>query len=185
MTELRDLSFLARGHRSPEEKCRTVAMYLYGPYSLEQAADISMVSPRTVQEWVNEYQNGGLLERKSTNREKKFTEYHRDWIISKIREDPLLYADELVQQFKAAHLKDNLTISNSTVLRIFRAAGLTNQAVKRLAIQIRTSDIERFTREMHHCVEAGCNWSSYLFLDEVSTDSRDMMRKRGWFLRGR
>ena len=63
---------------------------------------ISMVSPPTVQEWVNEYQNGGLLERKSTKRQKKFSEYHWDWILSKLREDALLHKDELVQLFKAA-----------------------------------------------------------------------------------
>lgn len=104
--------------------------------------------------------------------------------MAKIHQDPLLYCDELAREFKAAHMRENLTMSNSTVLRIPHEANLTHQVVKRIAIQIRTQDIARFTREIVSCMNDGCTWASYLFSDEVSTDSRDMQRKRGWFLRG-
>lgn len=55
MADPMNLSFLKRGQRSTEVKCRTVAMYLYGPYTLEQAADVAMVKQSTVREWINEY----------------------------------------------------------------------------------------------------------------------------------
>lgn len=57
----------------------------------------------------------------------------------------------------------------------------SSMKVERSTIQIRFSDICRFSKE----VKAGnvivyC----YLFLDEMSFDNRDMLRYRVWFLKG-
>lgn len=79
------------------------------------------------------------------------------------------------------YYKFSLEISSSSIWLILKDAGLTWNALERRAIQIRTSDIARFTLEMNNI-----SWTlnNLLFLDEVGFDNHDMMRK-GYGIKGR
>jgi hypothetical protein len=95
---------------------------------------------------------------------------------------PLTYIHELTCFFRA---KFNQHMHESTMFRLIREAGFTNKVVKRIAIQIQLNDVARFTREIYALYERGPTiQESFIFVDEVSTDNRDLNRYRGWFLRG-
>lgn len=62
-----------------------------------------------------------------------------------------------------------------------REAGLTWKVLERRAIQINNEEILRFTKELH-----SFPWilQNLVFLDEVSFDNRDMLRNKGYGMKG-
>eukprot|EP00734_Pompholyxophrys_sp_LG126_P000450 Pompholyxophrys_sp_v1_NODE_193_length_1247_cov_3.399832.p1 type:complete len:140 gc:universal NODE_193_length_1247_cov_3.399832:658-1077(+) len=73
-----------------------------------------------------------------------------------------------------------MSISTSSIWRILHEAGYTYRVLERRAMEIMFCEISRFTHEInliHPLME------QLLFLDEMSTDNRAMLRKRGWFLK--
>ena len=75
-----------------------------------------------------------------------------------------------------------MTISVCTIYQILvHDFNYSKKTVERRSLQIRFDEICRYSIEMnqirplHH---------QLVFLDEMGLDNRDMLRKRGWFLRG-
>jgi transposase len=74
-----------------------------------------------------------------------------------------------------------MDISISTIYKILILdLNYTKKKVERRAIQIRFDDICRYTKEINQIEPIH---ERLIFLDETSMDNRDMLRKRGWFLR--
>lgn len=75
----------------------------------------------------------------------------------------------------------NQKISCATISTILQEAGLSWQKLERRAIQIQMSDILRFAMELSEIP-----WlpQMLVFLDEVSFDRSDMLRKNGYGVKG-
>jgi len=139
------------------------------------------VDSRTLRNWLSKYEETGDLERKNEEdgeERRKFKATHREWICTLVNKQPLLFAHEIAEKFCQ---KFYTKIAESSVCRILRENGYCKKVVERRALQIRDADIFRFVTELH---ELRPLYHQLLFLDEVSTDSRKMLRRRGWFLRG-
>lgn len=97
---------------------------------------------------------------------------------SAIGNEPVLFIDEARDRFQR-HF--NSTISTASVIRILHAAGLTWKKIERRAIQIRKADILKFADELD-----SIKWQFHqlIFLDEVSFDSRHMLRNHGYDVKG-
>lgn len=82
--------------------------------------------------------------------------------------------DEAKQLFEKTFSK---TISTSSICRILHAEGMSYKSIERRAIQLREDDILRFVRELQII-----KWDLHqlLFLDEVSCDSRGILRTKGY-----
>lgn len=109
---------------------------------------------------------------------RKFDENQRTWLVNSFKERPILH------QNKAAYLffkKFQSQISTSSISTILSDAGLTWKVLERRAIQIQTEDILRFANEL---LSFPWTLENLLFLDEVGFDNKDMLRKRGYALKG-
>lgn len=122
----------------------------------------------------------GKLKRLSTTNNKKFNENHRAWIKSYVEEKPLSYLNEIKHQFE--YNFNGLQISISAIYKILiQHCKFTKQKAERRSIQIRFQDICRYSNEIN-CIRP--LHSQLSFLDEVIVDNCDMLRYRGWFLKG-
>lgn len=167
---------------SEVEKYRAVYMATLCPFSIEAVAQVFMVTPRSVKGWIKQfYETGNLGRKQCENVKRSYTEEQKSWCIEYLTNNPLTYIHELTRLFRA---KFGSHMHEVTMFRLIKNAGFSNRAVKRIAIQIQLKDVNRFAREMSDLFQRGCMQDSLLFLDEVSTDNRDMHRSRGWFLRG-
>jgi hypothetical protein len=104
--------------------------------------------------------------------------HHREWIIYFVlKKDPLSYLIEIKREFEKVFHFD---VSVSTISRILKEEKITKKVLERRAMEIRADEIYRYSNEINIiCPIPG----QLLFLDEMSTDSRSMLRKKGWFLR--
>lgn len=157
---------------------------LYGYYFLGLSrARLSVIyrkSKTTISSWIHEYEENGLLtEAQRTRVFRKFNAEHRNWIVKLYLSNPVLFLDECCELF-LQHF--NTTISAGSVCRILHAEGLTWKALERRAIQVREDQIFHFFSEL-----SSIEWDLYhlVFLDEVSLDSRDMLRNRGYGVKGK
>lgn len=73
------------------------------------------------------------------------------------------------------------SIRVSSIHTILHEGGLTWKVLKRRAIQIQLKDVLRFCDELS---EIQCGWEQLVFLDEASFDGRDIIRKRGYGVKG-
>ncbi len=102
---------------------------------------------------------------------RRFSHHHREWILDLYRKKLLMFLDECAYEF-LKHFKK--TISIKSVWLILNANGLTRKTIERRAINIQEKDIIRYFKEIN-----SIDWSisNLVFLDEVSFDNRDMLRK--------
>ncbi|XP_053685759.1 uncharacterized protein LOC128735293 [Sabethes cyaneus] len=156
---------------------------LYGYYFLglsrSQLATIYKKSKSTISFWITEYeQEGTLCHRKRQSTFRKFDADKRAWLINQYRKNPILYLDEARQRFT---LHFGVSISASSICNILRSYGMTWKVLERRAMQIRQKDIERYTQELD-CFK----WDLHqlLFLDEVSFANRELVRNRGYEMKG-
>lgn len=157
----------------------TIMHCMYGYYFLglrkTQLARIYGKRPSTITNWIERYERDGIYNRKE--REKvflKFPEEQRKWVIELYKTNPVLYIDEARDMFQRHFLR---TISKQSIHKILHAEGFTWKMIERRAMQIRETDIIHFFFEL-----ASMKWDLHqlVFLDEVSFDSRDMLRNRGY-----
>jgi hypothetical protein len=88
--------------------------------------------------------------------------------------NPLAFLYEIKEAFTKEFKFD---ISVSTIYKILiHDLNYTKKKVERRAIQIRFDDICRYTREVNMLTPIH---DRLIFLDEMSLDNRDMLRKRG------
>lgn len=157
----------------------TIMHCMYGYYFLGltkiQLSRIYGKNYSTVANWIERYERDGFYLRKV--REKvflKFPEHQRKWLIELYKKRPVLYLDEARDLFRRHFFQE---ISKQSVFNILHAEGLTWKVIERRAIQIRQDDIIHFYFEL-----TSFPWDIHqlVFLDEVSFDSRDMLRNRGY-----
>jgi transposase len=104
--------------------------------------------------------------------------HHREWIIDYVLcVDPLAFLHEIARAFKKVHMFE---VSESTISKLLREEGICKKQLERRAMEIRFSEITRYTCDVNMLQPL---YGQLLFLDEMSTDSRSMVRKRGWFLK--
>lgn len=157
----------------------TVYHALYGYYFLgiskKELAKIYGKALSTISEWFVKYEKHGFIRRKTRQQVyKKFAIEMREWLIDLYRTEPILFLDEAKLKFQQ---KFFITISVSSVCAILHEAGLSWKTIERRAIQIPNDEIIRFTKEM-----LAIPWDIYnlVFLDEVSFDNQDMLRRKGY-----
>lgn len=158
---------------------------LYGYYFLKMAKDelktVYNKSKRTIERWIEKYNSTGSCsrkEREENSENSKFTPEHTKWIVNLYVEHPLYYLEEAQREFKR-HF--GLDISVSTICRILAKNGLTWKTVERRAVQVRNEEIAFFHNEV---TAFHWDYSSLLFLDEVSFDNLGLLRKRGYAVKG-
>eukprot|EP00734_Pompholyxophrys_sp_LG126_P000415 Pompholyxophrys_sp_v1_NODE_166_length_1404_cov_1.601927.p1 type:complete len:352 gc:universal NODE_166_length_1404_cov_1.601927:1110-55(-) len=135
-------------------------------------------NPATISRWVNRFRETGYVHRVTSQRMKKFDSFHRQWIVQFILANPLSYLREICMAFFENFKK---VISAACMFKILEESSFTKQVIERRAMEISFNDIVRFTMEVNTLRPLP---HQLLFLDEMSTDNRAMLRKRGWFLRG-
>ncbi|KAH9112070.1 hypothetical protein AeMF1_013536 [Aphanomyces euteiches] len=101
------------------------------------------------------------------------------WLVNLYNAEPLLYQEEAQARFIRQF---SIMINACTVWKILREAGLTWKVLEQRALQISYQDIVRFTDEL-----IAIPWllHNLVFLDEVSFDDRDILRRHGYCRRGK
>ncbi|XP_053686762.1 uncharacterized protein LOC128745977 [Sabethes cyaneus] len=169
--------------RHRRASCNTKYHCLYGYYFLRiSRSNLSVIyrkSKTTISSWIMQYEEAGLVtENQRKQIYKKFGAEHRSWIVQQYQNNPVLFLDECSSLF---YRKFHKTISVASICRILHSEGLTWKALERRAIQIREDEIFRFFWELN-----SLDWDLFnlVFLDEVSIDNRDMLRNRGYGIKG-
>nr|XP_029718012.1 uncharacterized protein LOC115260828 [Aedes albopictus] len=157
----------------------TVYHALYGHFFLgiskNNLATIYGKSRSTIFEWFSKYETDGIFRRKRREQAfKKFNTNMREWLVNLYQNEPFLFLDEAKERFQRNF---KLSISVSSICTILHESGLSWKSIERRAIQIREDEIVRFVKEM-----LSVPWDIYnlVFLDEVSFDNKDMLRKKGY-----
>lgn len=157
----------------------TVYHALYGHYYLGMSRkDIAQVygkSPSTICEWFNRFETDGFFHRKKREQiYKKIGMHMRQWLVDLYCKEPILFLEEAKIRFQS-HF--HTTISASSICAILHESGLSWKTIERRAVQIREDEIVRFTREM-----LAIPWDLFnlTFLDEVSFNNKDMLRRKGY-----
>eukprot|EP00734_Pompholyxophrys_sp_LG126_P000420 Pompholyxophrys_sp_v1_NODE_169_length_1390_cov_9.627715.p1 type:complete len:351 gc:universal NODE_169_length_1390_cov_9.627715:276-1328(+) len=149
--------------------------------SVEEIAYIYGKHESTIFRWCKRFEQTGRVEKRmklKNPQNRKLQPEHLSWILNFIKQEPLSYLHEISGAFRSNFQSD---ISTSTIFRVLEENNFTNKCVERRAMEISESDISRFTHEINllHVKP-----DQLLFIDEMSTDNRSMIRKKGWFLRG-
>ncbi|XP_062560009.1 uncharacterized protein LOC134224614 [Armigeres subalbatus] len=157
----------------------TVYHALYGHYFLgiskKDLATIYGKAKSTICEWFVKFQRDGLFQRKQRQQVfKKFSAAKRDWLVNLYQKEPFLFLDEAKLRFQR-HFQQSISVSS--ICTILHESGLSWKTIERRAIQIRDDEIVRFVKEM-----LSIPWDTFslVFLDEVSFDNKDMLRKKGY-----
>lgn len=155
---------------------------MYGYFMLGmlqiELAQIYCKDKAQVSRWIQRYSNGDNLTRKEVSRIIKFQEEHLIWIVDYFTMNPTAYLVECRKDFIK---KFNISISISTIFVVLRKKNFTRKVVERRAMQIKIADVHRFENEIN-----SINWTKIqlVFLDEVSFDNREMVRKYGYCMKG-
>lgn len=162
-------------HASPNTIMHCMYGYYYQGVSKHQLARIYGKSVRTISNWITRYEADGCFSRKLREQVYiKFPADQREWIVQQYLKRPTLYLDEAKELFQN-HFR--VSISLSSIFQILHASGFSWKTVQRRAIQLRDADIVNFYFEL-----GAINWQIHnlVFLDEVSFDSRDVLRNKGF-----
>ncbi|RQM29964.1 hypothetical protein B5M09_012408 [Aphanomyces astaci] len=160
----------------------TIAHALYAYYHIGmKKSDIAHVfhkSPSTIANWIVRFESRGHLDRKDNKNASTFTQHHRSWIVAFFEHQPMSFLDEAKRAFEVQFKRP---ISISTVWSIIHRHGMTWKVLERRAMHIKEKDIHRFFEEL-----SLLDWthSNIQFLDEVSFDSKGMLRKKGYAMKG-
>eukprot|EP00734_Pompholyxophrys_sp_LG126_P000117 Pompholyxophrys_sp_v1_NODE_10_length_5661_cov_6.324474.p1 type:complete len:346 gc:universal NODE_10_length_5661_cov_6.324474:5570-4533(-) len=146
-------------------------------YPQKIVAQIFAKSESTISNWVSEFRSGNM-ERSRVGAPTRVTDERKDWVLNLVKSDPQLFLREISAAFLKAF---KFSISSSTVYTILNEANFTKRVLEHRAMEISYEEITRFTFDMNliHPLQ-----EQLVFLDEMSTDNRAMLRKKGWFLRG-
>lgn len=167
-------------HASVNTKYHCLYGYFFLGLSRSQLAVIYHKAKTTITLWIRAYEKDNSLS--AIQRAKvfrKFDEHKRNWIVELYKKYPILYLDETRHRFRN-HF--GVSISASSICNILHAHGMSWKALERRAVQIREDDIIRFTNELS-CFLWG--FEQLVFLDEVAFANREMLRSRGYGLKGK
>lgn len=154
-------------------------LVLFFGNSQEGACPNLWKSESTIGYWITKYEENGVYKRKQRKLVyKKFSATVREWLVDLYRREPVLFLDEARQKF---YKRFFIAISVSSICLILHGAGMTWKCIERRAMQIRDDEITRFVREL---LSVPWDLSNLVFLDEVSFDNRDMLRRKGYGIVG-
>lgn len=157
---------------------------LYGYYFLglnkTKLSEIYKKTKPTIANWITSYESEGSVGRKANVNKvyKKFGYEKRKFLLELYNSEPVLYLEEAKEIFAKQF---DMSISVTSIHTILHEGGLTWKVLERRAIQIQLKDIMRFCDEL---AELKWGWEQLVFLDEVSFDGRDMIRKKGYRTKG-
>eukprot|EP00734_Pompholyxophrys_sp_LG126_P000219 Pompholyxophrys_sp_v1_NODE_54_length_2873_cov_21.439120.p1 type:complete len:355 gc:universal NODE_54_length_2873_cov_21.439120:1740-2804(+) len=136
-------------------------------------------SASTICDWVARYNECDNVARISSSAKhwRKFSDPHKTWIMNFINRDPLSFVREIQKSFYDCFC---FCISSRSILRILEENNYSKKILEQRAMEISFIEIARFTEEINAVKPL---YEQLVFLDEMSTDNRAMLRKRGWFLR--
>lgn len=167
-------------HANKNTRCHALYDYYFLKLNRSQLAKIYRKSFPTISDWIQKFEKNSIVGRKKDIAivYRKFGHEKRQWLVDLFKEMPILYLNEAQVKFlkKFGH-----SISASSVSLILHEAGLSWKVIERRAIQIKLKDVLRFCNEMSMI---SWSWESLVFLDEVSFNGRDMIRKHGYGARG-
>ncbi|XXQ38526.1 Tc1-like transposase DDE domain-containing protein [Plasmodiophora brassicae] len=165
-------------HAAKNTKLHALYAYYFIGLKQNQIALLYRKAPSTIGRWIDRYERTGAVSSKAAESQRKYTPEHREWIRDYFLANPLSFLDEAKLAFEINWKND---ISLSTIWRILREYDFTRKLIVRRAIQIKEADIVRFFEELN-----AIDWthSSLCFLDEFGLDNRDMLRRKGYALKG-
>eukprot|EP00734_Pompholyxophrys_sp_LG126_P000474 Pompholyxophrys_sp_v1_NODE_211_length_1152_cov_1.803099.p1 type:complete len:242 gc:universal NODE_211_length_1152_cov_1.803099:105-830(+) len=108
---------------------------------------------------------------------RKFDQMQKNWILNFVKRDALAFLHEIQKAFYSHYF---FRISCSSIWRILEENNFSKKVLEQRAMEISFLEISRFTEEINSVRPL---YEQLIFLDEMSTDNRAMLRKRGWFLR--
>lgn len=173
------LSNVINKHASDEVRCYALYAYYFLGRSKTQIATTYHKSVSTISNWISFYESTGSLFRPSRiGIPSKFDEDKRQWLVNLYYENPVLYLDEAKHQFQ---MQFNISVSTSSICRILHDNNMSWKVLEKRAIQIRDSEIFKFMTEL-----SAIDWdySSLVFLDEVSIDNQGIVRTKGYGIVG-
>ncbi|KAF0734464.1 hypothetical protein Ae201684_008923 [Aphanomyces euteiches] len=150
-------------HASRNTVMHALFMYYFLGLQRTKIARLLCKSLSTVSNWIERYETSADYYRRQTAALKHINEEQQEWIVDFYKQNPVAFLDEAKKAFEL-RFKKYISI------------------LERSAMQVRQDDVFSFFHEL-----ASINWSYHNieFLDEVSFDSRGMLRKRGYAIKGR
>ncbi|XP_039452320.1 uncharacterized protein LOC120431249 [Culex pipiens pallens] len=157
----------------------TIHHCMYGYYCLKlskvELAKIYGKHPTTISNWIQRYDENQIYTRKERERTSlKFTAEERAWIVQLYQSCPVLLLDEAKLRFEH---RFNKPISVSSVHRILHMAGFTWKVIERRAVQLRISDVYRYSNDLSLTL---WDYHNLVFIDEVSVDNKGILRSKGY-----
>ena len=164
----------SREHASENTKYYALYNYFIRRHTKSAVALTFNKSISTITAWIDRYAETGTVARiQRSSHYRRFNHEHREWILDLYRKKPLMFLNECAYEFlKHFHI----TISVKSIWLIITINGLSRKTIERRAINIQEKDVIRYFKEIN-----AIDWtaSNLVFLDEVSFDNRDMIRKYG------
>lgn len=134
----------------------------------------------TVKRTVKLFRETGLVDKQPYPVEsatKKLTPVVQSFILNIVLQKPGIYLREIKQEAKE---ELGLDIDISSICKFLHKSGFTHQRLHLVAIQ-QDADLR-----MQFCIDMSIYTSSMMiFVDEMGTDKKDTIRKRGYSIRGR
>lgn len=166
-------------HASDEVKCYALYGFFYLGLKKSQLAKIYRKDITTITNWIDRYEKSGIISRESTVRAPtKFGKEKMMWLLELYDKNPILYLDEAKEKFQS---KFGVSISVSYICKILHDNNMSWKTLEVRAMQIKSSEIERFFYELE---AIDWDYSNLVFLDEVSMDNRGLIRRKGYGIVG-
>lgn len=169
-----------KNHASDEVKCYALYGFFYLGMKKSQLAKIYRKDTATIKNWIDRYEQTGIVARKTTVRAAtKFDKEKITWLLDLYDKNPILYLDEAKVQFE---FKFGLSISASYICQVLHDNNMSWKTLEVRAMQIKSSEIERFFYELQ-AIDWG--YSNLVFLDEVAIDNKGLLRRKGYGIIGK
>lgn len=146
--------------------------------TVEDIASTVLVSKRTVQRYVERFEQTGSVSRyvKKNGPDRLLSEFDEAVLVQVVLDKPGVYLNELQQTLAAT---SQVQADTSTIWRTLRRLGFTHKKIKHLPMQ--RSDEARVEFMAEICAY---DPSMFVWLDETGCDKRNGVREYGYALRG-
>jgi transposase len=170
---------VSKKHASEDVVYHCLYMFYFLGVRKSRLAKLFHKDVGTISCWITRFEEAGYYSRKKTRQiARKFDDEMQQWIVDLYKANPVLFLEEAKEKFEKQF---QMKISISSICLILHKAGFSYKVLERRAIQVTYSSISRFHEEISSIAWI---YSMLLFLDEVSFDSRGMLRSRGYGIRG-
>ena len=144
----------------------------------EDVCSTMLVSERTVQRYVERFQQTGSVSRfvKKNGPDRLLNEFDEAVLVQGVLDKPGIYLNELQQLLTATN---QVQVDSSTIWRTLRRLGFTHKKIKQLPMQRSDEARVKFMAEI-----SAYDPSMLVWLDETGCDKRNFVREYGYALRG-